>query len=378
MAEYSPLVYKRFIDDIFLITKNNLDIESFKNNFEYLKLNIVNDKTVQFLDLEISIDEILNKLNFSLYIKKTNTFSYLNVKSNHPTHFFKNIPKSLFLRIRRICTKYTDYLYFCTTIYVHLIQIGYNANNMIRLIQTIGNTDRHKLLEYKPKSSRNSCNNQEYNLKLIYNSKFDLKSLLIKSLNKCIYETEFPKINLKPFYSINCNIRDILIHGKKFTSCNNYITKACVNIRCKICAFINSLKSIRFKNGLELPLLSSADCNAKNCIYLLHCLICDAYYIGQTNNFKQRFPNHTSTIRNYCYNKCECEIARHYNQADHLNLYINNLKWFIFVKNIVNVKLRLSTEQEIIRLFKDCGEKIMNEKIYNKSIKSFLTGLNLL
>jgi hypothetical protein len=137
------------------------------------------------------------------------------------------------------------------------------------------------------------------------------------------------------------------------------------------------LKSIRFKNGLELPLLSSADCNAKNCIYLLHCLICDAYYIGQTNNFKQRFPNHTSTIRNYCYNKCECEIARHYNQADHLNLYINNLKWFIFVKNIVNVKLRLSTEQEIIRLFKDCGEKIMNEKIYNKSIKSFLTGLNL-
>ena len=47
----SPLVYKRFIDDIFLITKTNVDIESFKNNFEYLKLNIVNDNTVQFLDL---------------------------------------------------------------------------------------------------------------------------------------------------------------------------------------------------------------------------------------------------------------------------------------------------------------------------------------
>ena len=88
---------------------------------------------------------------------------------------------------------------------------------MIKLIQTIGNIDRHKLLEYKPKSSRNNYNNQEYNLKLIYNSKFDLKSLLINSLNKCIYETEFPKIKLKPFYSINCNIRDILIHGKKFT-----------------------------------------------------------------------------------------------------------------------------------------------------------------
>jgi len=144
---YSPLVYKRFIDDIFLVSNNELDIESLKNNFEYLKLNIVNNKKVQFLDLEISIDEIINKLNFSLYIKKTNTFSYLNVKSNHPTHIFKNIPKSLFLRIRRVCTKYTDYLYYCTTIYVHLLQCGYNATNMIKLIQTIGNIDRQNLIE---------------------------------------------------------------------------------------------------------------------------------------------------------------------------------------------------------------------------------------
>jgi hypothetical protein len=49
-----------------------------------------------------------------------------------------------------------------------------------------------------------------------------------------------------------------------------------------------------------------------------------------------------------------------------------------FHKKYNNVKLRLSTEQEFIKLFKACGEKIMNEKIYNKSIKSFLTGLKLL
>jgi hypothetical protein len=89
----SPLVYKRFIDDIFLITKNNLDIESFKNNFEYLKLNIVNDKTVQFLDLEISIDEILNKLNFSLYIKKNEYFFIFERQIKSPNSYFQKYPE---------------------------------------------------------------------------------------------------------------------------------------------------------------------------------------------------------------------------------------------------------------------------------------------
>jgi len=155
---------------------------------------------------------------------------------------------------------------------------------------------------------------------------------LINSLNKSIIENQIVNINLKPFYSINCNIRDILIHGKKFSNYNNYKTKACVNTKCRICVFINSIKIIKFKNGLELPLLCTADCNTMNCIYILHCEICDTYYIGQTNNFKNRFPNHTSTIRNYCYNKCDCEVAKHYNQKDHLNLYKENFEMIYFHK----------------------------------------------
>jgi hypothetical protein len=112
-------------------------------------LNICNDKTVQFLDLEISLDKLYNKLNFSLYIKKTNTFSYLNVNSNHPKHIFKNIPKSLFIRVRRICTKFTDYLYYCRLIYLHLIKCGYDANLLDKLINIVGRIDRKELIDYK-------------------------------------------------------------------------------------------------------------------------------------------------------------------------------------------------------------------------------------
>ena len=37
----SPLVYARFIDDIFYASSSKLDIISFQNHFGYLKLNIV-------------------------------------------------------------------------------------------------------------------------------------------------------------------------------------------------------------------------------------------------------------------------------------------------------------------------------------------------
>ena len=44
-----------------------------------------------------------------MYIKPTNTFSYLLTNSNHPEFIFNNIPKSLFIRIRRICDSLIDY-----------------------------------------------------------------------------------------------------------------------------------------------------------------------------------------------------------------------------------------------------------------------------
>ncbi len=67
--------------------------------------------------------------------------------------------------------------------------------------------------------------------------------------------------------------------------------------------------------------MCSADSNAKNS-NILHCDICNIYYFAQINNFKNRFPNHTSTIRNYCHNKCDYEIAKHYNQAENLKFKI--------------------------------------------------------
>jgi hypothetical protein len=106
------MLYYRFIDDIFISSHVPLNKKDLCDQFPNLTLNIVEGAKVNFLDLDINYDDSSGMMNFSLYIKPTNTFSYLLTTSNHPKQIFKNIPLSLFIRIRRICSNYLDYLYF--------------------------------------------------------------------------------------------------------------------------------------------------------------------------------------------------------------------------------------------------------------------------
>jgi len=90
--------------------KNKLNLENFQKYFIYLEFTENTGKIVNFLDLNIWYDKTLNKLQTSVYLKPTNNFSYLDINSDHPSHIFKNIPKSLLIRDRKICSNYSDYV----------------------------------------------------------------------------------------------------------------------------------------------------------------------------------------------------------------------------------------------------------------------------
>ncbi len=76
---FTPPFYARYIDDIFAIFKKdfNTNLLTDNNIFYNLTLNEVSSETVNFLDLNISLDKITNKINFTVYVKPTNKFSYL-------------------------------------------------------------------------------------------------------------------------------------------------------------------------------------------------------------------------------------------------------------------------------------------------------------
>ena len=131
---HKPIYYKRFIDDIFVILNNEEKLNILLNSFDYLKLNYITGEIVNFLDLNISINKISRQLHFSLYIKETNTFSYLLTNSNHPSHIIKKIPKSLLVRVRKNCSSYSDFLYNAGMTCFHLEKRNYDKNVIMKVI----------------------------------------------------------------------------------------------------------------------------------------------------------------------------------------------------------------------------------------------------
>jgi len=147
------LAYYRFIDDIFIIVKYGFNIKLLEFHFGYLKLNIIGGKTVNFLDLVINLNSFTNKLKFNLYIKPTFTFSYVLPESNHPSFVFKNIPKGVFFRIRRICSDLSDYLFHAYTFSLQFFKKNYNRDHVLKCLRMVSELDREQILPYKMKSN---------------------------------------------------------------------------------------------------------------------------------------------------------------------------------------------------------------------------------
>ncbi len=233
----SLLAYNRFIDDIALMTKHCILNSNFTSIFGDLKLNIVSNKEVQFLDLLISKDFFLDKLSFRLYTKPTNTFQYLFHTSNHPNFIFKNIPISLFIRLRRSNSELTQYLYEARTLISNLMKRGYDLNDLLKKKLIISNINRDSLIPYKDKSLKgrnydNTCIKFIINYDINYiNMKYDFMSI-VNSLNNL----SFNNLRFSLLHSTNYNLNDILINNYKLEK-TNFLTLHCDNPNCLYCKF---------------------------------------------------------------------------------------------------------------------------------------------
>ena len=253
MTIHKPLVYRRYIDDILLILIHKLDVDKFTSQFLNLRLNIVHSKIVNFLDLNISYDILTCKLNFSLYIKKTNTFQYLVSTSNHPNFIFSNIPKSLFLRIRRICTSYTDYLFFARKLIFQLLQRGYCYKKLISTSVSIGNIDRKNLLPYKSKTNFTSNTlwlKHSFSISHPNNNDLIIKeSFTSLQDDYCwMHDTKLLTCN-----SISDNLMSIFVFNKaQFFTSRSFQTKTCKVINCETCQYVSNKSYFLLKKLLCL------------------------------------------------------------------------------------------------------------------------------
>jgi len=347
-----PIIYYRFIDDIFIAFKGKLDVNSLKDLFGNLKLNIVNNKSVIFLDLVLSINDITNKLDFSLYIKETNTFQYVPSNSNHPNYIFRNIPFNLFLRIKRICSSFIDFLYHSRNLFVNLLKRGYDYKSLKKSFLIVAKIDRDSLIKYKNKENKKELNVLRLNMTFDHNY-LSLKAdtlynfYLIKN-----YYTWLNKFKLAFSNTIMPNMKKIFIDNfdmKKFNK--NFFTFKCNFTHCQVCPYILSVSHL-YLNNFILPLKNNCCCINKKVVYIIKCMKCNCFYIGETGEYAYvRINQHIKSIVNFqpYKNNTFLPVAEHFRLKGHI--LFNHFRFCIFNKNLEKSK-RLSTEIDIINIFR--------------------------
>ena len=91
-----PELYRRYIDDCVGATSSTRE-----------ELNQFITASLAFLDIKLSIEG--NGLCTSVHYKLTDSHSYLLYSSSHPSHVKNSIPYSQLLRLRRLCSKDSEF-----------------------------------------------------------------------------------------------------------------------------------------------------------------------------------------------------------------------------------------------------------------------------
>ena len=124
-----PLLWVRFIDDIFMIwTHGRKELEDFTTHLNTVHQTIkftstVSEKEISFLDTKILIEK--NQIHTDLFTKPTDANNFLHYNSAHPTHCKKGIPYGQFLRLRRICSRDKDFRKHALIKAAHFRERGY-------------------------------------------------------------------------------------------------------------------------------------------------------------------------------------------------------------------------------------------------------------
>ena len=360
---HRPFLYKRYIDDILIIVNIFFNIDIIKEFFPGLKLNIECGTYINFLDLKINFCNLSRSLKFSTYIKPTNTFNYLLTTSNHSDSIFKNIPKSIFIRIRRICSFFYDYLYFSRIFMYQLLKRGYKYKHIFKISNIISNVDRNKLIEYKSKDC-NLMNNI-----LTFNLPFDFSFLNLEKSFYNIFSDYCNNFNfldnsrLKIIYKKQLNISDIFVHNLKNDSIKKTNFKKCDNDNCKICLYSNNDYYLNLNNFI-LPILDNSNCKTTEAIYIIKCKLCSTYYIGQTSNFYNRLLKHIYDIKSFIPFTCFTTVSNHFNIRNH-NLKDHFTFYILQTNHLDTTAKRHNVENHIIHLFLALNIKILNDFIPN-------------
>lgn len=342
-----PLLWKRFIDDIFGLWPYSVNsllqfVEHLNSCVDSLKFTLEYSYTkVSFLDVLVLSNGDGN-ITTDLYKKPTDARNYLVFNSAHPLSCKRGIPFGQFLRIRRICSSLEMFDKNAVEMAKCFLDRGYPADLVETSMIKARRMDRDILLA--PKSPENKQNNDNtVALITTYNSG---QNILGRIIDKHLpYLTRNP--SLRSFNEVSIlrsfrrpkNLRDLLVRASVKNTKKPGVSNKCINpTKCRYCPKINKTGEIvcTVTNRTYISKRNIC-CKSSNLVYAITCKTCLKQYVGQTGRtIMERFQGHFGAIKR---EEKTTLINDHFNRIDH-----NGVQDFeIHVMDFINLEAKSET-----------------------------------
>jgi len=339
----SPTIWLRYIDDNFMIWPHGQDqLDLFINHLNTSHPTIKftyesSPESVTFLDTRV-IKDHSGKLYTTLYTKPTDTHAYLHYASCHPKHQKTSGPYSQLLRIKRICSRESDYQRAATELITHYIHRKYPHDVLSTAKLAADQKSRDELLTPKDKPPM-SLQSRPLFCTVPYNPSNPPIKNIIKD-NWHILETDprlkcFMNKELIVGHTRATSVKDLLVSSKlnyhpEITPTNTSPSnpKVCTRPHCRYCHLCDKSGAIRSNTTKRRYIIPQHySCEFNNLIYAITCTKCGEQYVGQTSNtIRQRFQKHLKDIEHASnwaqappsyQNTGKTNVGRHFSQPNH-------------------------------------------------------------
>ena len=348
-----PLIFARYIDDIFLIWTNTREtLASFLQNLNNFHPNLhftheSSTTSINFLDLTIYKGPnflYTNKLDSKTYQKPLNLYQYLHFTSAHHSHIFKSIIRGECVRYVRTNTTRESYQATLHMFKQRLLKRGYPNAFIDKMVNSITYSHRHKYLQCN-QSPPPTCIPPLF--KCIPPPQYKLlKQIILQDYAQLQFIS--PRfVTLRHPTLLICLVRarlnptdnqfiDITLtlqapstehvenaRFPKFTHNQTLITP-CKHSHCLTCRYhllcTSTFHSTHPRNHTTYRIRHHLTCKSTNVVYLITCTKCRKQYVGYTTQqLNTRMNHHRTNIMN----RARTHIATHFSSPGHiLNLHL--------------------------------------------------------
>eukprot|EP00079_Xenopus_tropicalis_P036647 XP_017950418.1 PREDICTED: uncharacterized protein LOC108647884 [Xenopus tropicalis] len=306
---YHPYIhsYLRYVDDTFFLWTGTMDLLndflSYLNNVHStIKFTLeVGSSEIHFLDVLVKV--IDSNFVTSVYKKPTDKNNLLRSTSFHPQGLFRGLPKSQFMRIKRIASSMELFEDESSKMVQKFVEKGYCQTKLMEVKREVGLIPRKEVLKTKSKTA-------EKVKRIPFITTYDInakkrRNIILKHWGILASDPKFGHLfKLPPMFSYRRgrNIGELIKHRSesRHLAASTTIkgTFPCRN--CSHCNGIIAGSAVSHpQHGTRHEVGGFYTCDSKDVIYCVKCP-CGLVYVGQTSRpIKIRLNEHKSTIRNY-------------------------------------------------------------------------------